>query len=193
MSVAKSKLSETNFMKKHIVTFLGLCIGIGILLGSSALADQTPGVASMKRRLTGVSTLELPERAAAIVTAAAPGDKERVAKTVLEAAIALKPAAASAIVAAIVKAHPSLASVVVVRAAQLQPDQAALIVRAAIAAAPHQADRINAAVAQMPSPSDSQLGKGNRMANGVSAGDIPGSGNGTGAAGGQVGGHYQRP
>ncbi len=129
-------------MKIGFVGFGAIAISFGLSTLSGAPADQARERSELERALNGVPVLELPAKAAGIVTAAPPEQRGRVTEDVLEAAIASRPASASSVVGAIVRANPSVATVAAATAVRLHPEQRSAITRAATAAAPDQSVNI---------------------------------------------------
>jgi hypothetical protein len=98
------------------------------------------------KALSGSSSLELPAKAASLVTQASAADKQDVAAAVVKAAVGLNPAAAVAVVSAGVRDNPSTAPAAVLAAVTLQHKQIGLVVKAAATAAPSEAGSIVAAM-----------------------------------------------
>lgn len=119
-----------------IVTGL-LCVSIN---SRADVAD------TIKATLNDVSVIDLPVKAARLVTEAAPADQEKVAIAVVKAAIAAYPTAAAAVVGAISRAAPSTAPAITALAVALQPKMRDAIVKAATSAAPTYITQIAQAV-----------------------------------------------
>jgi hypothetical protein len=108
----------------------------------SAVAKDAARAEAFKQTLTGVPALELPAKAAQLVTDAKAKDKEAVTAEVVTAAVKINPAAAPLVVGAISKAAPKMASIAAVTAATLEPKLTLAIAKAAAAAAPASAEKI---------------------------------------------------
>ncbi len=129
-------------MKARILSLFGYAIGLALCTVSAAPSDQARDKSELERTLGGVPVLELPSKAAGLVSSARPRDREQVTQDVLEAAIAARPTAAPSVVGAIIRANPSVATVAATTAARLQPEQRSAITRAATTAAPDQSQNI---------------------------------------------------
>ena len=132
-------------MKNHKTALLLLAtlLSLGIS-ASAALTDAQ--VASVKKAFTKVPALELPAKAARMVTQASASTKEDMAVEVVRAIIAKNPASAVAVVSAISTACPDVAPAVAAAASAMLKDQAVMIVVAAEKAAPAFSGKIYAAV-----------------------------------------------
>jgi len=115
----------------------------GLAIAPAALALDTANVA---QSLAGSSALELPAKAADLVTKATAADKQAVAIAAVKAAIAQNPEYAVAIASAVARATPSVAPVVAVAASTLQHKKIELITKAVVMAAPAQAAKVVAAL-----------------------------------------------
>ena len=131
-------------MKTRIISlFASAALVAGLVVPPSVFAADSSDVT---KALSGSSSLELPAKAASLVSKASAADKKDVAVSVVKAAIGLKPAAAVAVVSAVVRDNPSTAPAVAVAAVTLQHKQIGLVVKAAVTAAPSEAGRIVAAL-----------------------------------------------
>jgi hypothetical protein len=93
--------------------------------------------------LSGVRVPEIPARAAELVHAAAPSDRERTAQDVLRAVSAVaKPGVLPYVVSAICRANPEVAASVVATAIRLQPEDVSVFATAALCAAPGQVEQV---------------------------------------------------
>ncbi len=137
---------------KTLVLLPVLAVAIGLLIAPTLRAKDSVDAAAFKKALAGVSPLELPVKAASLVTQAGAKEKEAVTEAAVKAAVGLNSAATPAIVGAIAKSNPSMAARAATTAAELQPKQLALIAKAAVGGAPAQASEIVAALCKQ-SPS----------------------------------------
>jgi hypothetical protein len=106
------------------------------LVSPSVFAVSNAQLKSAKKTISSVPVLELPAKAAELVTQAAKEDREAIAVTVTRAAISKSRSSAPQIVAAISKAAPDVAAPVARIAAEMETAQSATIQAAAIGAAP---------------------------------------------------------
>ena len=132
-------------MKNHkkALLLLAALLSLGIS-ASAALTDAQ--TASVKKAFVKVPALELPAKAARMVTQASASSKEDMAVEVVKTVIAKNPASAVAVVSAISVACPDVAPAVAAAAASILNDQAMMIVAAAEKAAPKASSKIYAAV-----------------------------------------------
>jgi hypothetical protein len=124
----------------------GWAVVTACLVAIPTLASNTPQVESLKKNLKAVSVLEMPAKAADLVSAATSDEREVTAMAVILAAVELKPAAIAPVVGAVSRVAPDAAPSVAATAAMRQPKQAGAITKAAAAAAPGQAAKIAGAV-----------------------------------------------
>ena len=131
-------------MNKNLIA---LVVALGFAANCFA-ADSTQTV-NYKQALASVSVLEMPSKAAQLVSQTPVKDREVITATVVKHAANLKPTALPAVVGAIAKATPEMAPTAAAVAAAEQPKLAADISKAAASAAPSQAVAIAQAVAQV--------------------------------------------
>jgi hypothetical protein len=132
-------------MKTHkkALLLLAALLSLGIS-ASAALTDAQ--TASVKKAFNKVPALELPAKAARMVTQASASVKEDMAVEVVRTIIAKNPASAVAVVSAISAACPEVAPAVAAAASSMLKEQAVMIVAAAEKAAPKFSSKIYAAV-----------------------------------------------
>ena len=136
-------------MKTKLVNALtGSVVAAALLFALPALAGKAPQVEALKKSLKAVPVLELPAKAAQLVSEATTDERESVALGVVVAVAQFKPAALASVVGAVVRVAPDLAVAIAKTAASLQSKQAGAITQAAAMAAPGQMDKIVSAVAQ---------------------------------------------
>jgi len=126
-----------------LVAWLTFTIGTGALV--AAPAAGTPGH-DLAQVLRQTPAAEMPAKAAELVGAAPPRQREKVAFEAVKAGLELNPNAAAALAGALSKAAPEAAPAVAGAAAQLKPQLAPVIARAAAGAAPTLAGKIVLAV-----------------------------------------------
>jgi hypothetical protein len=118
--------------------FLAVLLVCFIPAHGGSAAPATPFLA-----LSGVRVPEIPARAAELVHAAAPSDRERTAQDVLRAVSAVaKPGVLPYVVSAICRANPEVAASVVATAIRLQPEDVSVFATAALCAAPGQVEQV---------------------------------------------------
>lgn len=115
---------------------------------NAAAADKTASSPYLGA-LSGVTSAELPAKAASLVSQSEAKGRTQATKDVVKAAIGLNPAAATAIVGTIAQTSPDMAATAAATAVSLLPDQAKEIARVAAAAAPTKAGEIVAAVCKL--------------------------------------------
>jgi len=131
-------------MKNKIFSLIGgLALIVGLAASPAAVAADTDAV---NKALAGSTSLELPAKAASLVSQASPADKQKVAIAAVAAAVKSSPASMVAIVTAVVRANPSTAPAAAVTATILLPKQMNLAAKTAAAAAPSEAGKIVAAL-----------------------------------------------
>jgi len=131
-------------MKTKIQNLLSAVAVSGALVsGQSVFANQTSDFANA---LAGASVMEMPAKAADLVSKSSPADKQNASVAAVKAAVGLTPSAAPAVVSAIARENPAAAAAVAVASATLQHNQIKLITKAAVAAAPSQVAKIVAAM-----------------------------------------------
>ena len=114
-----------------------------LALGVSTLwAATSPQLASARKALRGVSAVEMPAKAAQLVSQAKAEECDCTAASVVAAALDVRPASALAVVGAIARQVPEAAAPAAVKAATLQPKNLSDIAAAAASAAPGQAAKI---------------------------------------------------
>jgi hypothetical protein len=141
-------MANLNMKTNLFYAFARPVIMAAVLLALPALASKAPQVEALKKSLKAVPVLEMPAKAAQLVSEAKADEREFVAVTVVVAAAQIRPAAIAAVVGAVVRVVPELAPSVAVAAVTQQPKQASEITQAAAAAAPSQAGKIVSAVTQ---------------------------------------------
>jgi hypothetical protein len=131
-------------MKLKWIVLLGGSTVLAVLSASLFYAragnagSSTPFIA-----LSGVSVPEMPAKAADLVQAAAPPDREQTARDVLRAvSLIARPGVLPYVVSAICGGHPELAGAVVTSAIALQPEHVLILAKAALCAAPGQVEQI---------------------------------------------------
>jgi hypothetical protein len=140
---------SSNIMKtihNNLVCAL-VALSLGAVFTVQASDDKSPSPSFAV--LSKATQIELPAKAAELVSQATPKQRQQTTIDVVKAALGLNPAAASAVVASIAHANPEVAAIAAATAASLLPDQAAEIARVAAAAAPKQAGQIVAAVCRV--------------------------------------------
>jgi len=131
-------------------TYLGslkrLVITSALIAALPAFASKTPQVEGIKKSLSAVPVLEMPAKAAQLVSETSAADRSAMSLAVIQAVSQLKPTAIAPVVGAVVRVIPDEAASIAALATKLQPKQASAITRAAVAAAPSQTGKIVAAV-----------------------------------------------
>jgi hypothetical protein len=125
----------------NIYNILGL--SAVLVAGQTLVASEN---LDFTKALAGTPILEVPAKAASLITAASAADRQFVAETVVEAAVGLQPSESVAIVGAVSRANQSSAPIASVVAAKLQHQQLHSIVKAATSAAPGEAGQIVSAL-----------------------------------------------
>jgi hypothetical protein len=125
--------------------FFALLLALGVT--ANGLADSSQPI-NYKQAFFGVSVLEMPAKAAELVSRAPAKDREVISATVVQQAATLKPTALPAVVGAIAKGSPEVAASAAAVGAAAQPKLAVAIAKAAAAAAPAKAVEIAQAVAK---------------------------------------------
>lgn len=120
-----------------------LAVSGGLVAAQPAIASQSSDFA---KALVGTSAVDMPAKAADLVSKSTPADRQNDAVAVVKAAVGLTPSGAPAIVAAVAHQNPAVAPAAAVAAATLQHSQLAMIAKSAVAAAPAQASKIVAAL-----------------------------------------------
>jgi len=115
----------------------------GLTASPAAFALDT---AQVNRALAGSTVLELPVKAASLVSQASPAEQSQTAAAAVKAALSLSPSAAVSVVSAMSRQTPSTAPVVAVTASAMQHRHLAEIAKAASTAAPAQAPEIVSAL-----------------------------------------------
>ncbi|MDB6108791.1 MAG: hypothetical protein JWR69_541 [Pedosphaera sp.] len=124
----------------------GLTITLAVLASQALSAKDSAQIAGFKASLASVSPIELPARAASLITAVSDKEKESTTISVVRAAVGLNPSAAPAIVGSVAHEVPTMAPLAAVTAASLQRKQIGRIAHSAAAGAPAQAGKIVAAL-----------------------------------------------
>ncbi len=115
----------------------------GLTISPAAFALDT---AQVNRALAGSTVLELPVKAASLVSQASPAEKSQMAAAAVKAALSISPSAVVSVVSAMSRQTPSTAPVVAVTASAMQHRRLAEIAKAASTAAPAQAAEIVSAL-----------------------------------------------
>lgn len=129
---------------KYVMTFaaaLALATTFNVRAGQAA----SPVLAE----LSTATAMELPAKAAELVSQADSKNLKQTTIDVVNAAVGLNPAAVATIVGAIAQSSPDMAATAVTAAVNLLPNQAVAIARAAAAAAPSQAGKIVEAICRI--------------------------------------------
>lgn len=122
---------------------LPIVIAAVLAIGANSLCAATsPQVASARKTLRAESAIEMPAKAAQMVSQAKAEDRDITTASVVAAALDVRPASAVAVVGAIGRQSPEAAAPAAVKAALLQPKNLSKIASAAAAAAPTQAPKI---------------------------------------------------
>jgi hypothetical protein len=135
--------SGLNRLMKFIICIL---LTAALLVAGNSFATDAPKANPFTKVLTAVPAVELPAKAADLVSQAKTRARHAATVSVVKAALGINPAAAPAIVGAIARAVPEMAAIAAGTAAAEQPKQASVIAKAAAAAAPEQAGAIVEAV-----------------------------------------------
>lgn len=131
-----------NMKMTHSKSMAAWAVVTACLIAIPAFASKAPQVESLKKSLKAVPVVEMPAKAAELVSAAATDEREATATSVIQAVAELKPAAVVSVVGAVVRALPDSASAIAAAAAAQQPKLAGAITKAAASAAPGQAAKI---------------------------------------------------
>jgi hypothetical protein len=107
-----------------------------------ALALSPSDAQAMTRKIIQTKAVEVPAKAAALVSKASKEDKEAVATTVVRAAARSHPSTIGSVVTSVLHKSPDLAVSVVNSAVDELPGSSLTIVTAAIEAAPSHADKV---------------------------------------------------
>ena len=127
-------------MKNKIVGLIsGLSLVSGLAVGPSVFAFNT---ADATAALTGLTAVQIPVKAADLLTQAALNEKQSVAVAAVKASIKLNPSVTTEVVSSLATANPESAPAVAVAAVTLQHKQIGMITKSAAAAAPKQAVQI---------------------------------------------------
>jgi hypothetical protein len=113
-----------------------------------ALAFSPSDAQAMTKKIIDTKAVEVPAKAAAMVTKATKDDKEAVATTVVRAAARSHPSTIGSVVTSVLHKSPELAVAVVNTAVEELPDSSMSVVTAAIGAAPEQSDKVVSAVSK---------------------------------------------
>jgi hypothetical protein len=131
-------------MKNKVISLLsGLTLVGGLAVNPAAYATTS---ADVTKALAHSTTMELPAKAASLVTMASAADKQSVTVAVVKAAIGLNAASAKDVVSSVAQASPATAPIAAVTAVTLKHNQIALITKAATSGAPGEAAKIVAAL-----------------------------------------------
>lgn len=129
-------------MKKLFM--IGAFVSLTVAAGFAAV-NSAPGP-ELRKALAAVPIPELPAKAAELIRAAKPAERNSQTIEVMRAALLVNPGAAVAIVGAVAREVPDMAAVAAATAAEALPNDAEAIARAAAMVAPSEAGRITAAV-----------------------------------------------
>ncbi len=131
-------------MKNKIISLVsGLTLVGGLAVSPAVYASNSSDVT---KALAHSTAMELPSKAASLVSNASAADKQSVTVAVVKTAIGLNPAIAIDVVSSVAQASPATAPVAAVTAVSLKHSQISLITKAATAAAPTEAAKIVAAL-----------------------------------------------
>jgi hypothetical protein len=131
-------------MKNKIISLIsGVSLVSGLAVGPAVFASNTADVANA---LTGLTAVQIPVKAADLLTKASLTEKQNVAVAAVKAAIKLNPSVTTEVVSSLATANPETAPAVAVAAVTLQHKQIGMITKAATVAAPKQAVQIVAAL-----------------------------------------------
>ncbi|MBT5704835.1 MAG: hypothetical protein HOI66_00850 [Verrucomicrobia bacterium] len=130
-------------MKTQVVSAL-MAVAVASLSANAITVDKnTPlSVKTMRAIVSETSVVELPAKAAEIVTAASEETREKVAVRTVRIFLQNHHSLAPSLVGAIANAAPEVAPAITAEAITLFPESAYSITKAAVAAAPEQAVRI---------------------------------------------------
>jgi hypothetical protein len=123
--------------KRSIVVITILAMGASVIC-----AATSPEVATIRKTLKAESAIEMPAKAAQLVSQAKVEDRDATAASVVAAALDVHPASAVAVVGAIARQTPEAAPAAAAKAAVLQPKSLSEIATAAASTAPDQAVKI---------------------------------------------------
>lgn len=133
---------EIHIMMKSLVLTTALALGFA----ASAWAKDPAAGSTVRSELSNISPLEMPAKAAALVTKAGEKERETITVSVVKSVIEVNPTTSAAAVSSIARSTPDMAATAAGTAAALQPKMAAAIARAAASAAPAQVEKIVVAV-----------------------------------------------
>ena len=135
---------------KCFVALVAMSSTLTALAADKTVAGKTTETASpYLGELSSVTSMELPAKAATLVSQAKAKARSQATVDVVKTAVGLNPAAAGPVVGSIAQAVPEMAPVAASTAVSLVPDQASAIARVAAAAAPAKAGEIVAAVCRV--------------------------------------------
>lgn len=127
-----------------------VCAMVAMALGAVVVVAADSKAPSLSFPVLSQATqVELPAKAAALISKTDAKHREQMTIDVVKAALGLNPAAAPNVVASIARTNPDMAALAAATAAILLPDKAAEIARVAAAAAPKKAGQIVAAVCRV--------------------------------------------
>ena len=123
---------------------LGAAVGLAVLVIWLVSAPDSQAVAATPfLALSRVPVVEMPAKAADLVQAAGPLERQNTAAAVLQAVATMaRPGVMPYVVSAICRRNPDLAGTVVATAIQLQPEDVPYFCRAAVCAAPDRVEQI---------------------------------------------------
>ena len=134
---------------KYFTSFAGIAVALFLLAAHMTWADTSAQLLPLKKELRAAPAVEMPAKAAQLVSHAKADEREKTAENVVAAAFIVRPVALVAVVAAIARDNPAVAPAAAAQAAALQPKQAAVIARAAAGAAPSETSKIVAAICKV--------------------------------------------
>jgi hypothetical protein len=135
------KTLHNNLMSALMALSLGTAVAV--------LAADSKEPSSSLPALSKATQIELPAKAAELVSKSDSKHRQQTTIDVVKAAVGLNPAAAPNVVASIAHTNPDMAALAAATAASLVPDQAVEIARVAAAAAPKKSGQIVAAVSRV--------------------------------------------
>ncbi len=124
---------------------VAMALGTAATVGAANSKDSSASFPVLSK----ATQIELPAKAAELVSKADAKHREQMTIDVVKAAVGLNPAAAPNIVASIAHANPEMAATAAATAASLLPDNAAEIARVAAVAAPKKSGQIVTAVCRV--------------------------------------------
>ncbi len=129
-------------MKAHVVSTLAAVVAVSLTANAVTVDKNIPTAKAMRAVAETTSIIELPAKAAEIVSAAPEEVREKMAVRTVRIFLQSNHSLAPSLVAAIAKVAPEVAPAAVAEAVALFPENAYAITKAAVAAAPKQAIQI---------------------------------------------------